>query len=247
MVNIDRRLLLGSEIDTMPEPTVAAVERALKILACFGEGRTALGLRDLAERTGLYKSTILRLAGTLEASGFLRREADGTFHLGAELWRLGTLYARDFNLAEHIRPVLRDLAAATGESASFYIRDGKQRICLFRQNSAQAARHHLDEGTALPLGTGAAGHLLEAYTEPEGGASADVLKTGFSISVGERDKDTAAIAVPVHAADGRFLGALAVSGLRTRFTEPARNRAIELARSAATLLKSHLTGPDIGR
>lgn len=225
----------------MAETRVAAVERALSILGCFGEGSTALSLRDLAEKTGLYKSTILRLAGTLEQQGYLRRLPDGTFRLGAELWRLGTLYARDFNLSDHIRPVLRDLVAATGESASFYIRDGDRRICLFRENSTQAARHHLDEGTSLPMGTGAAGHLLEAFTDPTGGKSGAVLADGHSVSVGERDPDTAAIAVPVHAADGRFLGALAVSGLTHRFTEPKRSQAIELARSAATLLKNHLT------
>jgi len=224
----------------MAETRVASVERALKILSCFRRGETALSLRDLAEKTGFYKSTILRLAGTLEDLGFLHRLEDGTYRLGSELWRLGTLYVQDFELADPIRPVLRDLVSVSGESASFYIRDGDRRICLFRENCVEPARHHLDEGASLPLGAGAPGHVLEAYTDPDGGLYSLVRKEGFAVSVGESDPDTAAIAVPVHAADGRFLGALAISGKASRFKTPERNRAIELARSAAALLKSHL-------
>ena len=44
---------------------------------------------------------------------------------------------------------------ASGETASFYVREGQSRVCLFRQNSPHAARHHLDEGSELPLTAGA--------------------------------------------------------------------------------------------
>ncbi len=44
---------------------VAAVERAFAILHAFKAGDMSLSLHDLAKRTGMYKSTILRLMATL--------------------------------------------------------------------------------------------------------------------------------------------------------------------------------------
>jgi DNA-binding IclR family transcriptional regulator len=192
-----------------------------------------LSLKELADRTGLYKSTILRLAVSLEAFGYMRRREDGRYQLGPTLWRLGTRYRNQFDMAGHMRPVLKELAEQTGESASYYVRDGDARICLLRQNSAQAIRHHLDEGTRLPLTQGAASHLIRAYTETGAPNAGSILSRGYAVSLGERDPDTASIAVPLFGSSGAFMGALVVSGLRSRFDEAARDKAIELAKAAA--------------
>jgi DNA-binding IclR family transcriptional regulator len=215
---------------------VAAVDRALQILDCFDGRDDRLSLAALHERTGLYKSTILRLAGSLEAYGYLNRQSDGRYALGPTLWRLGSLYRRRYDFADRVRPVLERLALATRESASFYVRDGDRRVCLFRRNGPQAIRHHLDEGTHLPLEQGAAGRLIRAF-EDLGGADADaILERRHAVSLGERDPDTASIAVPVFNAHARFVGALVVSGLRSRFDEPARTEAIALAAAEAATL-----------
>jgi hypothetical protein len=44
---------------------VAAVDRALLVLAAFHQGDRSLSLVDLAERTHLVKSTVLRLLASL--------------------------------------------------------------------------------------------------------------------------------------------------------------------------------------
>lgn len=224
----------------MSEKGVAAVDRALSILECFGTDQDSLSLKELADGTGLYKSTILRLCVSLEAFGYIRRRDDGRYQLGPTLWRLGTRYRNQFDIAGHIRPVLKDLAAVTGESASYYVRDGDARICLLRQNSTQAIRHHLDEGTRLPLTHGAATHLIRAFTEAAAPDGADIRTRGYAVSLGERDPDTASIAVPVFGGTGDFLGALVISGLRSRFDEAARTEAIALAQRAAATLSQNI-------
>ncbi|MEM9524510.1 MAG: IclR family transcriptional regulator C-terminal domain-containing protein, partial [Pseudomonadota bacterium] len=158
------------------------------------------------------------------------------FMLGPTLWRLGSLYRRRFDFAEHVRPSLRNLAEATSESTSLYVRDGDRRVCLFRQNGPQAIRHHLDEGTHLTLDQGAAGHLIRAHTDGGSERSAKIIKNGYAVSLGERDSDTASIAVPVFAVDGGFIGALTVSGLRSRFDAEARAKAIDMAKTEASKL-----------
>ena len=203
---------------------VEAVERGLAILSAFQEGAQGLSLAEISRRTGLYKSTILRIAASLEAMRFLARGSDGVFRLGPELWRLGSLYRRSFDLGEYVRPVLRSLVAETRETASFYVRDGDQRICLYRMNSPRAARHHLDEGVRLPLDRGAAGRVLSGHdgaAHPRPSQGENLRGAGFAVSRGERDPEVGAVAVPVVDAAGSLRGALSVSTLLTRLDDEA--------------------------
>src|SRR5207247_23366 len=138
----------------MSNDKVEAVERALAVLNAFRADRPRMTLGELAAATGFYKSTILRLAASLERCGYLVREDNGGFRLGPAPWRLGSIYRTSFDLEKGIRPELRRLVETTGETASFYIREGRSRVCLFRHNSPQSARHHLHEGAELPLNAG---------------------------------------------------------------------------------------------
>jgi DNA-binding IclR family transcriptional regulator len=219
---------------------VEAVERALSVLEAFREGEEELTLAALARTTGLHKSTILRLAASLERFGYLRRGAGGCFRLGPSLWRLGSLYRRGFELGEQIRPELRRLVEATHETASFYVREGNERVCLYRLNSPQPVRHHLDEGVRLPLDRGAAGRILEAFGGAAGELHAAIRHDGAYVSIGERHPDIAAAAVPTFNSGGRLIGALAISALASRFDAPAQSRALEALRASAARLREAL-------
>src|SRR5258707_12745084 len=100
---------------------VEAVERALSLFQCFQLPGEALSLAVLAQRSALYKSTILRLTGSLVRKGFLNRDGNGLFVLGPELRRLGGLSCAPVDLAELIRPVLSGLVAQSPGTAPFYL------------------------------------------------------------------------------------------------------------------------------
>ena len=221
-------------------PRVEAVERALTILRAFRTPGEALALAELARRTGYYKSTILRLAASLDRMGFLVRGSSGDFSLGPELPRLAALCSADLDLEKLVRPRLARLVKATQETASFYVREGNERVCRFRENSPRSMRHHLDEGVRLALEAGASGRILLAFGEEPRRIDAVVRKRGWYVSLGERDPDIGSIAVPVIDGGGRLWGALAVSGLRTRFTEAFRQKALVTLRTEATALARQL-------
>ena len=220
----------------MGNDKVEAVERALTVLNAFHADKPAMTLGDIAAATGFYKSTILRLAGSLERLGYLVREDSGLFRLGPALGRLGSIYRAGFNLDHAVRPELRRLVDASGETASFYVREGQTRVCLFRHNSPHAARHHLDEGIGLPLTAGASAQVLLAFSDGKGASAKSVREHGHAVSLGERDPEVAAVSVPVFDRAGRFRGALAISGLIGRFNEKARRAALgHLSASAGRL------------
>ena len=224
----------------MGEERVEAVERALTLLEAFREGEEALSLAALAEKTGYYKSTILRLASSLERFGYLTRDSGGHYRLGPSLWRLGSLYRRSFDLGEHIRPELRWLVEVTTETASFYVREGNERVCLYRLNSPRQVRHHMDEGVRLPLERGSAGRVLLAFDGFAGEPYETIRRSGHYVSLGERDPEIAAISVPVLDASGHNRGALSVSALLSRFDPTAQARALKALQQSAERLASHL-------
>ena len=215
---------------------VDAVVRALDILKAFGQGRSAMTLTEIANHTGLYKSTVLRLTASLEECGFLERGSDLVYRPGHELWRLGALYSRRLDIAELIRPALEVLVEKTGETASYYIRDGEERVCLYRKNSPRAVRHHLDEGIRLPIHNGAAGRILTAFSEPWPADGEQLRRQRYCISLGERDPEVGAVAVPVIDPSGHLRGALSVSAILSRFDKAAQDRALDALKLAAEQL-----------
>ncbi len=206
----------------MSEQNVTAVERALSLLDVFTDQDPDLSLKELAERTGMYKSTISRLAGTLESRGFLMVSGRGRYRLGPALWRLGSIYRRSYRMDDIVRPHLSELVTESGETASFYVPEGSNRLCLFRENSPSSLRHHLEEGAILPCDRGAAGHVIRAWGDGVDDRAIDVLDDRFAQSDGERDPDISAIAVPVLDRQNTLLGVLTLSGPKSRFTEEKR-------------------------
>lgn len=193
---------------------VAAVERALSILDALTSEKMTLA--ELALRTGLYKSTLLRLSKSLEKFQYVHRSEDGMYRLGSKVAALGSIYRRNFRLSDMVLPVLRAVVAEVHEGASFYVGDGDSRVCLHRVDADRAVRDSVHEGDRLPLTAGAAAHVIRAFAGARGARYDRIRSEMYSASFGERDPETAAVAVPVLGVDRKFIGAISISGPRYR-------------------------------
>lgn len=223
----------------MPANRTESVERAMSILSAFSTQRPILSLADLAEETGLHKSTILRLTNSMMIYGFVQRDNDGLFSVGPSVWRLGLIFRRDFTKREHVAPSLKILAEATGETASFYVRSGNERICLYRENSPNLLRFHVEEGMRLQLSTGASGLVLRHFSGEDVGDLGKFNKNGTVSSVGQTNPNISSVATPVFDAGGDLIGALTVSGLANRFDAEARANTVPLLESLARSLTTN--------
>jgi DNA-binding IclR family transcriptional regulator len=237
---------LSTPHDLAPRPStaevagIAAVDRALRVLQAFGEGDRGLTLGELSRRTGLYKSALSRIMATLIQHRFALRHEDGRYGLGPALHRLGGLYERSVDLNGALSPALQALAQETGESASFYIRQGDRRLCLMRVDGRRQVRDHIPIGSLLPLDRGAAGRVLTAFATD---GDHPPRPAAVATTIGERDPELAAVAAPVFGAAQRLIGALCVAGTATRFSEAERLSSIEdLVLQEATRLTLVLGG-----
>jgi DNA-binding IclR family transcriptional regulator len=170
----------------------------------------------VSKRTGLYKSTVIRLAKSLEKSRYLHRSEEGAYRLGSKVLLLGAMYQKHFGTAELVPQILRQIVDELHEGASFYVRDEAQRLCLHRVESPRAVRDTIHVGDRLPLTVGAAGHVILAFSGLTGDKYDEIRKSMYAASFGERDAETAAVACPVFGLDQKFMGALSVSGPRYR-------------------------------
>lgn len=202
----------SSELDQSPSRRlsgVVAVERALAILDAFLGPPESRGLSELARATELPKPSVLRSLVSLERMGYVVRLANGRYQLGAQLLQLGDTYSANFRLEDHVLPVLRQLAGATGESAAFQIREQESRLTLFRVESQQSVRDVQAVRRPVALdATSASRALIAADWTAE-------LRRGrpqVFYTAGLLNPQTASLATAVYGVAGALRGALAVSG-----------------------------------
>lgn len=229
-----------------PRPPVGVLERGLAVLESFDEQHLRLSLRELAERTGLDKATLLRLLGVLVGARMVLRLDSGQYAPGPALLHLGMLYRASFDLGERMQPVLREVMRKTGETVAFYVRSGDERVCLYRENSAREVRHHVEPGTRLPLSSGgASAHILQHFTGGATRRAAEIRRDGHVITRAERVPEMSSIALPVFETEGGFLGSLVIMGLASRQSVEAQVKGAQEARRA---LHAHgfLTEPPQG-
>jgi len=190
---------------------VTSVRRALGVLDAFGPDDVHLALHELAQRTGMAKTTVLRLARTLAADGYLVAMPSGHWRLGPATMRLATRYHRAHETAHSLEQVLHDLASATGYSASFFVLEGDVRVRLARACGRSGFLSPSRVGESLPAGRGAAGHVLLAFSGDDTADHGAVRARGWHYTRGEAQPGIASVAVPVLATHRTLLGALSLA------------------------------------
>ena len=221
---------------------VIAVRRALRVLEAFGMDEAHLTLAELSRRTSYHRSTVLRLARTLAADNYLVQKEDGSWRLGRAAGWLGACYQAAFDVHDVVEPVLRELTIKTGESASFYVREGNQRICVVRVEGPKAVRHHVRIGAALPLNLGGPGRVIVAFEGQPGEPYESIRRRGYAISLGERDHEVSSVSAPVFGLHWRLLGSVCVSGPLSRLDEATLLSFAPIAVEAATQLSYAMAG-----
>ncbi|SER88763.1 IclR family transcriptional regulator [Sphingobium sp. YR768] len=215
---------------------VAALERGLLLLTCFKQGDGVVGLAELAERTGLVKSTILRLAVSLERYNLIVRMPDGQYQLGSEVARLNSVFRESNDLERHIQPILAKLAVETEETATFYVRQGDVRLCLFRVNSPSSLRLDVQPGTQRPLDGSASAQLLQLFEQwPD--VKPDLPPLPIYTS-GVTTPHVASMSVPVIGHGDRLIGALSLAGPEVRLSEGRARLPLPLLQAGLALCRS---------
>jgi IclR family acetate operon transcriptional repressor len=112
-----------------------------------------VGVSQLSRLTEIPKSSVQRCLVTLQQAGWLRLVDSQHAQWGVTLkvLTLGLRGAGEQDLRDVAAPVIKELAATTGETVFLGLRDGDKFVIVAREESSQMVRVHLDIGQELPL------------------------------------------------------------------------------------------------
>ena len=218
-----------------PAKTMRSLERALEVLGVLEESRKPMRLTDVARESGLHIATAQRILGVLERFGYVSQEPGG-YTMGVTALANAHAYLVASTMPQVAGPVLRELAEATGLTATISVPVDLRRVLIARVDGATPMRYQLPVGERLPIhvGTGrvVAAYLSEEQLEqlidevvPYVTASGDTIDEptfrrmleqvraqGYATSQSERTPGAASVGAPILDAEGGLIALLQVSG-----------------------------------
>jgi IclR family acetate operon transcriptional repressor len=222
-----------------------AIERAASLLVRVVESERPLAVGELAQTTGLPKSTTSRLVSALERHGLLQRA--GGLQPGPVLLRFAR---RDLGptLVELATPALERLAEASGETINLGVptplgvehlaqRDSRHFVGVTNWVGVRVP-HELTANGKVFLAFGAVPAADHAHLEPE---LERIRRLGYATAVDELEEGLSAVAAPVHGA-GEVVAALSISGPTGRLTRRRLERLARPLREEAQSLSHQLGG-----
>ncbi len=223
----------------------------------------------VAQEAGLTRPTTHRLLSSLAQEGFLDFDpTNAQWHLGPELFLLGNLAAKRYDITDIARPIVREIADLTGESSFLSARRGNETVCILREEGAFPIRSFvLYEGVRFPLGVASAGLAIlsflpetelhsylknQSLLETEWGPShttEELLKRvqhtrnkGYALNPGLIVEGSWGIGATVFDPSGKPAWALSVTGIESRF-KPDRQKEIgEILVQKAHMLTQRVAG-----
>lgn len=235
-----------------------SVGKALALLDVFAGPRAVLGVSELAERTGLPKSTAHRLLMVLLGHGYLRRRGD-RFALADHVFELGqqTSFCRPNGLRELALPFMSELYAETRDTVHLAVLRGSEVLYLEKLFGHRAGPCPTKAGMRMPAYCTALGKAMLAYsdaTTQESVMSIPIVRRtpytisnptqlsrslqrvrsdGFATDLEESHVGITCLAVPLRDRAGKVTAALSISSITPRG---------DIRRHAARLLR---TGEEI--
>jgi len=219
------------------------IEKASEVLALFDRDHTEWGVREVAEKLGLAKSSAHDLLASLAQAGLLGKTEAGRYRLG---WRLVTLSETllvTTELRREARPILDELAAQYQETIHLAILDDTKVVYVDKLEGRQAVRVELTSlGTRLYPHCSSLGKVLLAY-RPEADvkrivkinglprftpntitdedeleqALAKIRKQGYAYDLEEILPDLCCVGAPVRDHNGNVIAAISMSLPAYRF------------------------------
>lgn len=218
-----------------PDRTVLGAERSLMILNAFIDARNALSVKELEQRTGLFKSVICRYLISFVRHGYLVQKEDKSYQLGPKIYQLGKSFEKQFSYADFIIPTLKKIVELTKESAAFFVKQNDQRICLYALDSYEPVKAIVKTGSVFNIDNTSSAQILRFFSDPKNLYQSDGKY--ISVSSGVNNALSSSMSAPVFGYNNSFIGALTIFGITARFI-PADN---QLMRHILLLLAQELS------
>jgi DNA-binding IclR family transcriptional regulator len=243
----------------MENTAVKTIDRLVEILDYFTREQRALSLAELTTYLNLPKSTLHRFLISLESHGVLRREKnDKKWRLGYHLIVWGSVTEESTTLRDIAKPIIRDLVAASGETAILSIYHNHEITIIDMYETGHSVRLKVEIGMRRAPHAGASSKVLLAYLPEEEvmaivkekglpklctNTITDIYKLkdelkrirlrGYADSLEETDPGAWGVAVPIYDWRGQVVGAIGLAGPTLRYSKDKLDQFVGLCREYA--------------
>ena len=203
--------------------------RALRILETIGAAERPLGATEVGRALRIAPATAFRGLDALERAGYAARyQSSAKFVLGKSSAALRQSLLARFPVRDVSLPYLRQLAFATGETASLTVRLGWYGVRIAAAPGTNEVTSSPPLGAVRPLAEGLAGRAILAFLssgapprvgKPLARALADIRQRGFATEETAFARGRAALAWPIRR-DGQAIAALAIEGPVVELARP---------------------------
>jgi DNA-binding IclR family transcriptional regulator len=158
-------VVTGNEPTEARANGVQVISRAVDILRALQDSLGGLSQAELATRTGLARTTVHRILGTLEEEGLVVvAKPRGRYRLGPEIPRMADAAKRAF--VAQIRPFLEELFRQVDETVDLSVLDHDQATFVDQVVAGHRLRAVSAVGVSFPLHCTANGKALLASLHP---------------------------------------------------------------------------------
>lgn len=231
--------------ESLPEGAkVKSLYKAVKLLDFFDNSHTERGVSELAELSGMLKSSVYNIMSTYESCGFVEKnEKTSQYRLGLKILELSNVICQADALDAIIRPYMEELSEGTGETVFFATPYGNN--IIYREatipNHSIAARSI--KGVVAPmyctgLGKAILSNMNDTYmeqilaekmepftpytiTDPQAFRQEiqKIRQRGYSIDNMEHEYGIKCVSVPIKNGGDQLIGAISLSGPSLRFND----------------------------
>lgn len=208
--------------------SASVLTRILSILDAVKGADAEISITDIAQITGIPKSTTARMVGELVAQRYLLRGEDG-IGLGLRLFELGARATLPRRLVAAAAPIMSQLAQRTGERVGLWVQHGTDMVSL-AAGPGRLPMLPTWAGMRSPALTTASGKAFLAFCEDEGVISrvgaplidadmrrfraelTDVRASMLATDSGASYQGVLAVASPIIGSDRAVVGAISLAG-----------------------------------
>ncbi len=246
------------------------IQKAGELLALFDRDHADWGVREVATKLKMAKSSTHDLMASLAKQGFLSKTENNRYRLGWRLVTLSETLLATTELLREARPVMEELAAQYQETIHLAVLDDTQAVYVDKLEGRQAVRVELTSlGARLYAHCSALGKVLLAYCpeqevkriirtaglpkftpntitneEELGQALARIRKHGYAYDLEEILPDLCCVAAPIYNYAGQVIAAISMSLPAYRFRRSQteyRDAVVRMAKIISERLGYYLT------
>lgn len=226
------------------EIKVKSLYKALRIMDCFTADRPELGITDISEQLGLYKSNVHNIVDTFVKAGYLEQNPENEkYRLGVKILELGNVISSNMNIRKLMLPYMQELADYANETVYLGMPSESEVIYLESSSPKNKLSTRSMLGVKAPLYCTGIGKAMLAFLPQETAETvcakglrkytdqtiaerdtlfaelAGIRARGYSVDNMEHEYGIKCVGVPIVNKRRQVIAGLSVSGPSLRFDD----------------------------